>query len=160
MLFAVASALTAVCIFSVSAFAAPAKRPNILFIMTDDHASHAMSCYGSKINQTPNLDRLAQEGMLFKNCFAVNAICTPSRAAILTGKYSHKNGVTVFNRFDGDQPHVARYLKEAGYQTAMIGKWHLESAPTAFDFWTVLPDRKSTRLNSSHSSVSRMPSSA
>src|SRR5881296_2447175 len=83
------------------------SRPNILYIMADDHAAHAMSCYGSKINQTPNLDRIAKEGMRFLNCFVVNSICTPSRAAILTGKYSHINGVTVFNRFDGRQPTVA-----------------------------------------------------
>jgi arylsulfatase A-like enzyme len=84
------------------------SRPNILFIMSDDHAAHAISAYGSKINQTPNIDRLANEGMRFQNCFAVNAICTPSRAAILTGKYSHVNGVTVFNRFDGRQWTVAK----------------------------------------------------
>src|SRR5207249_795672 len=85
----------------VSATAKPAASPpNILYIMADDHAAHAMSCYGSKINQTPNLDRIASEGMKFLNCFVVNSICTPSRAAILTGKYSHINGVTVFNRFD------------------------------------------------------------
>ena len=79
-------------------------RPNIVFIMSDDHAAHALSCYDSRINQTPNLDRIAKEGMRFVNCFAVNSICTPSRATILTGKYSHKNGVPVFNRIDGAQP--------------------------------------------------------
>ena len=114
-------------------------QPNFLFIMTDDHAAHAMSCYGSKINQTPNLDRIAKAGMRFNNCFVNNSICTPSRAAILTGKYSHINGVTVFNRFDGSQPHVAKMLKQAGYQTAVIGKWHLFSDPTGFDYWNVLP---------------------
>src|SRR5437867_6519935 len=114
-------------------------RPNILFIMADDHAAHALSCYGSKINQTPNLDRIAAAGMRFANCFVVNSICTPSRAAILTGKYSHKNGVTVFNRFDGSQPHVAKFLQAAGYQTALVGTWHLFSDPTGFDYWNVLP---------------------
>ena len=114
-------------------------RPNILFIMTDDHAAHAISAYGSKINVTPNMDRLAKEGMRFSNCFVENSICTPSRAAILTGKYSHKNGVPVFNAFDGAQPHVAKYLKQAGYYTGLVGKWHLGSEPTGFDFFSVLP---------------------
>src|SRR5262245_39330582 len=88
-------------------------RPNILFIMADDHAAHALSCYGSKINETPNLDRIAKEGMRFDRCFAVNSICAPSRATILTGKYSHLNGVPVFNRFDGSQMTVAKLLQSA-----------------------------------------------
>jgi arylsulfatase A-like enzyme len=121
------------------ATAQPAGRPNILFIMTDDHASHAMSCYGSRINQTPNLDRIANQGVRFSNCFVTNSICTPSRAVILTGKYSHLNGVPVFNRFDGSQPHVAKYLQSAGYHTGVIGKWHLGSDPTGFDHWEILP---------------------
>lgn len=119
--------------------AAGANRPNILYIMSDDHAAHAISAYGSRINQTPNIDRLAKDGMRFERVFAVNSICTPSRACILTGKYSHLNGVTVFNRFDGTQPTVAKYLQAAGYHTGMFGKWHLESDPTGFDQWTVLP---------------------
>jgi arylsulfatase A-like enzyme len=120
--------------------AGPASgRPNILFIMSDDHAAQAVSAYGSRVNQTPHIDRLAREGLRFDRCYCVNSICAPSRASILTGKYSHRNGVPVFNRFDGSQPHVARYLHAAGYHTGVIGKWHLGSDPTGFDEWCVLP---------------------
>lgn len=120
--------------------AAADARPNILFIMTDDHAAHAMSCYGSRVNKTPNLDRIAAEGMRFTNCFCTNSICGPSRAVILTGKYSHVNGYTQNERrFDGSQPNVAKHLRAAGYQTALVGKWHLGSDPTGFDYWNILP---------------------
>lgn len=118
---------------------APSSRPNILFIMTDDHAAHAISAYGSKINKTPHLDKLAGEGIRLDRCFVTNSICTPSRAAILTGKYSHKNGVPVFNRFDGSQQTVAKLLQASGYHTGMFGKWHLGSDPTGFDRWKILP---------------------
>ena len=115
---------------------ANAKRPNIVFIMADDHGYQAMSCYGSNVNQTPNLDRIAKDGMRFDRCFVTNSICGPSRAVILTGKYSHLNGFTRNgNTFDGGQQTVAKLLQKAGYETAMVGKWHLRSEPTGFDYY-------------------------
>ena len=115
-------------------------RPNIVYIMADDHASHAISAYGSTINKTPNIDRIAQGGVRLNNCFCTNSICTPSRAAILTGQYSHRNGVYTLNdRLDPDRNHVGKELQRTGYQTAMIGKWHLTSDPTGFDYWNILP---------------------
>lgn len=114
-------------------------QPNILFIFTDDHSASAVSAYGSVINQTPNIDRIAAEGMRFQNCFVTNSICAPSRATILTGTYNHINGqLTNAERFDGSQLTFPKLLREAGYETAMIGKWHLKSAPTGFDHWRVL----------------------
>ena len=120
------------------------KRPNILFIMSDDHASHAMSCYGSRINQTPNLDRISDGGIRFDNCFCTNSICTPSRATILTGTYNHVNDVTTLaSRMDNRLQTFPKLLRASGYQTAVIGKWHLgqgpQHQPTGFDFWRVLP---------------------
>jgi arylsulfatase A-like enzyme len=115
------------------------ERPNILFIMSDDHAAHAIGAYGSRVNQTPNLDRLAREGAMLTRVFATNSICTPSRAAILTGQYSHLNGVTMFNRFDSSRITVARLLQAGGYYTGMVGKWHLGSDPVGFDRWEILP---------------------
>jgi arylsulfatase A-like enzyme len=118
---------------------AQTRRPNIIYIMTDDHAAHAIGAYGSTVNKTPHLDRLAREGALLTNVFATNSICTPSRAAILTGQYSHINGVTMFNRFDSSRMTVARLLQQGGYYTGMVGKWHLGSDPVGFDRWEILP---------------------
>lgn len=120
------------------------KRPNILFIMSDDHAAHAISAYGSRINQTPHIDRLAKTGALCRNTFCTNSICAPSRAAILTGTWNHVNGVrTLHDRLDNRQDNVAKRLQAAGYQTGIIGKWHLghggTSDPAGFDHWCVLP---------------------
>lgn len=120
------------------------QRPNIIFIMSDDHAAHAMSCYGSRINQTPNLDRIANGGMRFDNCFCTNSICAPSRAAILTGTYNHINQVTTLDTpMDNRLSTFPKLLQEVGYQTAIFGKWHLGEGPahcpTGFDDWAVLP---------------------
>jgi arylsulfatase A-like enzyme len=120
--------------------AAGTERPNILYIMADDHASHAISAYGSVINRTPNLDRIATGGVRLANCFCTNSICTPSRAAILTGQYSNRNGVYTLNdQLDPKRNHVGKELQRAGYQTAMIGKWHLVTNPAGFDYWNILP---------------------
>ncbi len=122
-----------------------AKRPNIIFIMADDHAQQAISAYGHPIGQiapTPNIDRIARNGAIFRNNFCTNSICGPSRAVILTGKHSHKNGFRKNGeKFDGSQPTLPKYLKKEGYRTAMIGKWHLHGAPTGFDYWDILNDQ-------------------
>ncbi len=119
------------------------SRPNIIFVFTDDHAAQAVGAYGgilSELNPTPNIDALAAEGMLFRNAFVTNSICAPSRAVILTGKHTHLNGVrTNAVRFDSSQTTFPKLLQSAGYETAIIGKWHLKSEPTGFDHWEVLP---------------------
>ena len=120
------------------------KRPNVVFIFSDDHALQSISAYGSTINETPNIDRIAREGATFVNSFCANSICGPSRACILTGKHSHLNGfLRNGNRFDGNQLTFPPLLQKAGYQTAMIGKWHLATDPVGFDHWEVLPGQGS-----------------
>ncbi len=118
-------------------------RPNILFIFSDDHAPHAIGAYGSRfaaLDPTPHIDALARQGMLFKNSFCTNAICGPSRAVILTGLHSHKNGFRKNgDRFDASQTTFPKVLRAQGYETALFGKWHLQSDPEGFDTWRVLP---------------------
>jgi N-acetylglucosamine-6-sulfatase len=115
-----------------------------LFVFSDDHATQAIGAYGSQINETPQIDRIAREGAVFLNSFCANSICGPSRACILTGKHSHVNGfMRNGNRFDGSQVTFPKLLREVGYQTALIGKWHLETHPTGFDHWEVLPGQGS-----------------
>lgn len=138
----VATILCTLCTFGL----AWAQQPNILFLMSDDHAANALGAYGGRLaslEPTPELDKLAGSGMLFENAFCTNSICTPSRATLLTGQYSHVNRVTTLNgHLEGDRQYVANLIRDAGYQTAMVGKWHLKREPS-FDYYCVLPGQGS-----------------
>nr|WP_199162644.1 sulfatase [Elizabethkingia sp. ASV34] len=119
------------------------QKPNIIFIMTDDHSKRAMSAYSHDLIETPHLDKIAEKGIKFNNAFVTNSICGPSRAVFLTGKFSHINGFKSNDEdvFDGSQPTLPKYLKEAGYYTSVIGKWHLGSVPQGFDKFDILIDQ-------------------
>jgi len=121
-------------------------RPNIVLIMTDDHAAHAIGAYGSVVNRTPRIDEIGARGVRLEHCFATNALCTPSRASILTGTYSHVNQVTTLSTpFDASQPTFVSQLRDAGYRTGIVGKWHMGQGlghdPEGFDYWDVLIDQ-------------------
>ena len=123
---------------------AQSQKPNILVIFSDDHTQQTISIYGGKVMVTPNIDRIAKEGAILRNTFVTNSICAPSRAVLLTGKYSHINGLidnSPKRNFDGRQQQVQKLLSTNGYQTAWIGKWHLQTLPQGFDFWQILPDQ-------------------
>ncbi len=123
-----------------SSFCTWGQRPNIIYIMSDDHDADAISAYNKKFISTPNIDRLAKEGVLFKRNFVNNSICGPVRAILLTGQHSHKNGMKDNRtRFDSSKITMPKLLQQAGYQTAIVGKWHLHSYPTGFDYWNILP---------------------
>ena len=117
------------------------KPYNIVYIMTDDHTAQMMSCYDTRYIETPNLDRIANDGVRFTNSFVANSLSGPSRACMITGKHSHANGFTDNTTcvFDGSQQTMPKLLQKAGYQTAIVGKWHLESLPTGFDYWEIVP---------------------
>jgi len=117
------------------------ESPNIVYIMTDDHTAQMMSCYDTRFVETPNLDRIARDGVRFTHSYVANSLSGPSRACMLTGKHSHKNGFTNNEHgiFDGSQQTMPKLLQAAGYETCLIGKWHLVSKPTGFDHWEILP---------------------
>lgn len=142
-LFAAAIAIVGAILAPTESRAADRKRPNIVFIFSDDHAYQAIGAYNDprRLVETPNIDRIGREGMRFDRCVVPNSICGPSRASVLTGKYSHINGFynNTNSRFDGSQPTFPKMLRASGYQTALIGKWHLVTEPTGFDDWHILP---------------------
>jgi arylsulfatase A-like enzyme len=124
----------------ISYIAGAQQKSNIIYIMSDDHDNDAISAYNKQFIQTPNLDRIAKEGVRFNKAFVGNSICAPARATLLTGQHSHKNGVkNNTTRFDSSKTNIAHLLNNAGYQTALIGKWHLHSYPTGFTYWRILP---------------------
>ena len=138
------SALALSCMWGFSALSfAEQNKPNILFIFSDDHATDAIGAYDGRlksVNPTPAIDKLAAQGMVMRNSFCTNSICGPSRAAILSGKHSHKNGfMNNGNSFDWDQQTFPKLLQQAGYQTALYGKTHLKGTPQGFNDWAVLP---------------------
>ena len=116
------------------------QRPNIIYMMSDDHDADAISAYNKRFISTPNIDRLAKEGMIFTRHFVANSICGPVRATLLTGQHSHKNGMKDNRtRFDSSKLTMPKIFQQNGYQTALVGKWHLHSYPTGFDYWKILP---------------------
>ena len=126
------------------------RRPNILFLLSDDHAAHSISAYGSVLNTTPHIDAIGEAGVRFENLFATNSLCAPSRASLLTGTYSHVNGVSTLDTFiDAAQPTFVTALRDAGYRTGFVGKWHLGDGetdgvghdPQGFDYWDALIDQ-------------------
>lgn len=136
-----ALAISSLALFSFKKKTPPKERLNVVYIMSDDHAYQAISAYGSGLNETPNIDRIAHEGALFTRGFVTNSLCGPSRAVLLTGKFNHLNGRTdngasVFNH---DQMTFPKLLQKAGYQTALIGKLHMAGNPQGFDYWNILP---------------------
>ena len=137
------SRLMCITSFFLTLPAIAADQPNILYIMSDDHAAHAISAYQGRLAEiapTPHLDRLANEGALFTNAFCTNSICSPSRACVITGQYNHTNGVfDLGGRIQPDRQMLPLQMQDAGYETAMIGKWHLKAEPAAFDYYCVLP---------------------